>query len=219
MKSAASKASRRQREVERHRAEIMSAAEQLFAKKGYVSSSMDEVARLAEFSVGTLYNFFENKEDLYAAIMRQKTDMMQVRIVECLARKGTAAQRIRAYFQERLDLYWRYPNFFRLFFHQTMSSVSDPRTGFMKDLAERYEVLLKGLEAIFESGIKRGEFRNVPASILTISLEAIIRGYLVRLSLQPAPVRSREQETALYEFFESGAVSRAAADGSGANAA
>lgn len=208
MKTTSPKPTRRQRELERHRAEIMAAAERLFAQKGYVSASMDEVARHSEFSVGTLYNFFRNKEDLYAAIMRQKTDLMQARIVGCLARRGTPSERIRAYFNERLDLFWRYPNFFRLFFHQTMSSVSDPRTGFMQELSERYEVLLKGLDAIFESGIKRGEFRNAPPKILTTSLEAIIRGYLVRLSLQAGTERSREEEEALYELFELGARRR-----------
>lgn len=208
MKTASPKPNRRQRELDRHRAEIMTAAEKLFAQKGYVSASMDEVARQSEFSVGTLYNFFRNKEDLYAAIMRQKTDLMQARIVACLGRRDTPAERIRAYFNERLDLYWRYPNFFRLFFHQTMSSVSDPRTGFMHELAERYEVLLSGLDAIFESGIRRGEFRDVPPKILTTSLEAIIRGYLVRLSLQAEIERSREEEEALYELFELGARHR-----------
>jgi TetR/AcrR family transcriptional regulator len=154
------RASRRDREIERHRIEIMAAAEQLFAQKGYVSSSMDEVARRAEFSVGTLYNFFKNKEALYSAILQHKSELMQVRIEACLARPGSPAEKIEAYFSERMDLYWRYPNFFRLFFHQAMSAVSDPRAGFTRELGERYELLLRGLDAIFEAGIARGEFRR-----------------------------------------------------------
>lgn len=207
MKTPPAKPSRRQRELERHRSEIMAAAEKLFAQKGYVSASMDEVARLSDFSVGTLYNFFKNKEDLYSAVMRQKTDMMQVRIVQCLERRGSPTDRIRGYFRERFDLYWKYPNFFRLFLHQTMSSVSDPRTGFLQELAERYEILLRALDAIFESGIRKGEFREVPPTILTTCLEAIIRGYLVRLSLDVDAVRSREEEEALFEVFIAGARS------------
>lgn len=205
MKTPTAKPSRRQRELERHRSEIMAAAEKLFAQKGYVSASMDEVARLSDFSVGTLYNFFKNKEDLYSAVMRQKTDLMQVRIVQCLERRGTPMERIRSYFHERFDLYWKYPNFFRLFLHQTMSSVSDPRTGFLQELAERYEILMRALDAIFESGIRKGEFRDVPPSILTISMEAIIRGYLVRLSLDVDATRSKEEEEALFEVFVYGA--------------
>lgn len=205
MKVAANKPTRRQLEMERHRSEIMSAAEKLFAQKGYVSASMDEVARLSDFSVGTLYNFFKNKEDLYSAIMRRKTDMMQSRIVACLGRRASPVERIRAYFNERMDLYWKYPNFFRLFLHQTMSSVSDPRTGFLRELEERYEVLLAGLDSIFDSGIRKGDFRRVSPSVLTTCLEAIIRGHLVRLSLQANAVRSPEEEEALFEIFAAGA--------------
>jgi TetR/AcrR family transcriptional regulator len=212
MRSSSSKASRREREIERHRTEIMAAAEQLFAQKGYVSSSMDEVARRAEFSVGTLYNFFKNKEALYSAILQHKSELMQVRIEACLARPGSPAERIEAYFKERMELYWRYPNFFRLFFHQAMSAVSDPRAGFTGELADRYELLLRGLDAIFDAGIARGEFRPVSATILTTSLEAIIRGYLVRLSRDTQAVRSKEEEAALFEVFASGAMTQSPAE-------
>ncbi len=205
VKPVSNKPTRRQLEMERHRDEIMSAAEKLFAQKGYVSASMDEVARLSDFSVGTLYNFFKNKEDLYSAIMRKKTDLMQSRIVACLERRGTAIERIRGYFRERMDLYWKYPNFFRLFLHQTMSSVSDPRTGFLHEMEERYEILLAALDSIFESGIRSGDFRRVSPTILTTCMEAIIRGHLVQLSLQSNAIRSQEAEDALFDVFATGA--------------
>jgi hypothetical protein len=130
---------------------------------------------------------------------------MQSRIVACLGRRGTPLERVQGYFTERMDLYWKYPNFFRLFLHQTMSSVSDPRTGFLRELEERYELLLAGLDSIFESGIRKGEFRAVSPSVLTTCLEAIIRGHLVRLSLQANAVRSQEEEDALFEVFAAGA--------------
>ncbi|TXT67534.1 MAG: putative TetR family transcriptional regulator [Promethearchaeota archaeon] len=59
---------RKERERERHRIEILTAAEKLFLEQGYDDTTMKEIARKAEFSKGTLYNYFDSKKDLYLAI-------------------------------------------------------------------------------------------------------------------------------------------------------
>ena len=61
--------SRRERERQRHRKEILSSAERVFVREGLKQASMEEIAREAEFSVGTLYNFFQNKNDLFKNII------------------------------------------------------------------------------------------------------------------------------------------------------
>lgn len=48
--------------------DILDAAEQLFYAKGFAQTTMDAVAREAGVSVGTLYNTFQGKEDLYAQV-------------------------------------------------------------------------------------------------------------------------------------------------------
>lgn len=48
--------------------EILDAAEHHFQSKGFAQTTMDDVAREAGVSVGTLYNSFEGKEDLYAQV-------------------------------------------------------------------------------------------------------------------------------------------------------
>ena len=59
--------SRRQRERDRRRNEIIDAAGRVFAARGYSDTTMDAVAAEAELSKGTLYLYFENKEALFLA--------------------------------------------------------------------------------------------------------------------------------------------------------
>jgi TetR/AcrR family fatty acid metabolism transcriptional regulator len=49
---------------------IITAAEKLFSEKGYKQASISEIARLAEVAEGTVYEYFENKEDLLLSIPR-----------------------------------------------------------------------------------------------------------------------------------------------------
>ena len=62
--------SRKERERSQHRQDILAAGEKIFAQKGYFNATIEEIAREAEFSVGTIYNFFSNKETLYQEIIR-----------------------------------------------------------------------------------------------------------------------------------------------------
>ncbi len=60
---------RKERLKEQGRQEILEAAMVLFGEKGFHGVSMHEIAGKAGVAVGTLYNFFHSKEDLYIALM------------------------------------------------------------------------------------------------------------------------------------------------------
>ena len=62
---------REQRRVQHHdlsRGQLLDAAEEVFGRKGFHETTLKEVAELAEFSVGSVYSFFENKDDLFRQI-------------------------------------------------------------------------------------------------------------------------------------------------------
>ncbi len=62
---------RRRREREQRYLTILAAAENLFARKGYHTTGMEEIADLAEVSVGTVYFYFKNKEDLMLQMLEK----------------------------------------------------------------------------------------------------------------------------------------------------
>jgi AcrR family transcriptional regulator len=68
-KSLSKTALRRQREREQRYESILKSAEILFAREGYVNASMERIADSAEVSVGTLYFYFKNKEDLLVHLL------------------------------------------------------------------------------------------------------------------------------------------------------
>ncbi|QOL26803.1 TetR/AcrR family transcriptional regulator [Thalassotalea sp. LPB0316] len=54
------------------RKQILDAATQLFTENGYVETSMDTIAKLANVSKQTVYSHFGNKEELFSASIEQK---------------------------------------------------------------------------------------------------------------------------------------------------
>jgi AcrR family transcriptional regulator len=60
---------RKEREKERRREEILDAAQRVFVEKGLTTATVDDIVAAAELSKGTLYLYFESKEDIYIALM------------------------------------------------------------------------------------------------------------------------------------------------------
>jgi AcrR family transcriptional regulator len=56
--------------MEQKRTAIVAAARQAFLDSGYAQTSMDGIAELAEVSVKTIYRHFENKDELFSAVMQ-----------------------------------------------------------------------------------------------------------------------------------------------------
>ena len=59
-----------QRRAEERPAEICAAALAVFAEKGFAAAKLDEIARRAGVSKGTLYLYFKDKEGLFRAVVR-----------------------------------------------------------------------------------------------------------------------------------------------------
>jgi AcrR family transcriptional regulator len=70
-------ASRKQRELALRQEIIFEAAEAVLAARGFHGASVDEIAKRAEVSVGTLYNFFGNKENLYTSLLERRMEELR----------------------------------------------------------------------------------------------------------------------------------------------
>jgi AcrR family transcriptional regulator len=60
---------RKEREFNMRRAEILRTAEKIFAAKSFQDVTMAEIANASGFSTGSLYQFFEGKENLYTTMI------------------------------------------------------------------------------------------------------------------------------------------------------
>lgn len=140
-------------------AEILAAALVCFAERGYAATRLDDVARRAGVTKGTLYLYFPNKEELFKAVVRQA-------IVPNLAQGEAlvaASNEASAVILGRLLRQW-------LAFHGTPASAIPKlmlaEAGNFPDLARFYyvEVVERGknlLRRLLQRAVERGEFRPI----------------------------------------------------------
>src|SRR3974390_1900066 len=153
-----SKLPRREREKLRQRTEMLATALDLFSQKGYHNVSMQEIAEKAEFAIGTLYKFFQNKEDLYKTMVLERLDDFEEAFRRAMAQSDDEIEKLRHYVRFRSERFRSNLPFVRLFLAESRGISFNLKTGLDSEVRRRYYDLLLNLAAVFASGIKNKRF-------------------------------------------------------------
>ena len=143
---------RKQRERERRRQQIIVAAKRVFSEKGYSKSTMEDIAREAELSPGTLYLYFKNKDELYASLSLRILQYLNIRLEDVKREKDVEPRKKIAAIKEALfDVYQFDPmiliNMFHLQSSETLKNLSSP---LLENITELSRNSLTILAAIFK---------------------------------------------------------------------
>ncbi|HUL63623.1 MAG TPA: TetR/AcrR family transcriptional regulator [Burkholderiaceae bacterium] len=167
-----------ERRKEARPAELLAAALDLFVEKGYAGTRLEDVAARAGVSKGTLYLYFQNKEELFKAVVREN-------IVTPLAE---AAHEMREFDGPTAELlrnlivtWWKdfgatqAGGLTKLMMAES-GNFPEIAAFFLEEVIEPWHRLLG---SVIERGIKRREFRQVDVALFT----RVMTAPLVMLSL------------------------------------
>lgn len=84
------------------RQQVLEAAAECFRRRGFHAASMAEIAKTAGMSPGHIYNLFENKDDIIAAIVEQDCADLMSRIAQ-LQQEGDVLQAMLAETERAID--------------------------------------------------------------------------------------------------------------------
>ncbi|MFI0350301.1 TetR/AcrR family transcriptional regulator [Actinomadura sp. 9N407] len=105
---------RRQQRIELSREQMLETAEELFAERGYYGTSLKDVAERCEFSVGSIYSFFDSKDALYLAVLMRRGSGQRAEMDRLAAAGTPAGERLAAMVKAELELRRKYPAWGRL---------------------------------------------------------------------------------------------------------
>lgn len=169
---------RRQREKELRKKQILGAARTLLLKKGLSATSISQIARLSELSVGTIYFYFNSKEEIFAALQEEGLDILHDMIAEITETADDPKDQLRrvalAYlsFTEENKNYFDVINYF----------LSSPDIFFAPELKERIDEhgnrILSVVRGIIEEGVQKRVFREVNAMKHAIVLWSTLHGLI-----------------------------------------
>ena len=151
---------RKEREKERRRQQIIVAAKRVFLQKGLNKTTMEDIAKEAELSPGTLYLYFKNKEELYASLSLRILQFLSIRVSQVIRVPDEGpSEKLDRLIGAMYEVYEFDPmviiNMFHLQSSETLKNLSPELLTEIKQLSKK---ALGHIAGIFKEGIAQGVF-------------------------------------------------------------
>jgi len=198
---------RREREKLRQRREMIAAAFDLFSQKGYHNVSMHEIAEKAEFAIGTLYKFFQNKEDLYKALVLEQCDKFEEAITRAIEEPEDEVEKLQNYIRTRGERFRDNLPFVRIFLAERRGASFNIKAGLDDEMRKRHYAFLERLALIFESGMEKRRFKRVADPFyLAVALDSAVDAFLLLWLDAPERHSYPEDPDAILDVFFRGLI-------------
>lgn len=158
---------RRERDKNRRRQEIIDSARDIFLSKGYINTTVDDIALAAGISKITIYRYFKSKDSLCLAVIvpviEALTGFLQAMEKNIDERKYTSgSELVTDFFQLFHQFYLISPDTFRLiqFFQQTGAvwNLDDNSRLSLSEMAKKNAAISR---KIIQSGVDQGLIKNL----------------------------------------------------------
>ncbi|MDY7033065.1 MAG: TetR/AcrR family transcriptional regulator, partial [Thermodesulfobacteriota bacterium] len=171
---------RKERERLRRKKEILEAAKKIFSKKGFMNTTIEEVAKESELSTGTIYLYFTSKEELYVSLIVESYDILiedlQKAMTQDVAPDELLISMANTYYKFCTD----HPDHYRIInfiVNEHLNLRLTPElTG---KIGDKTDTIFRMVSEVVKLGIKRGVFKQIDTwdvtSLFWSSLHGIIQ--------------------------------------------
>ncbi len=156
--------------------EILAAARQVLEQRGLEAMTMEEIAGAAGLAKGTLYLYFQSKNDLIEALISQVGDNILADLEAILAGSGAPAAKIREVAALLLDYLTREQVLFPIYARNLLKKGRGTGKDFWRRLQEREDRFVALITRLFAQGIETGQFIAADPKLLTFLFRSLIRG-------------------------------------------
>ncbi|MGO8761293.1 MAG: TetR/AcrR family transcriptional regulator [Desulfobaccales bacterium] len=162
--------------------EILAAARELLERRGPEAMTMEEIAADAGVAKGTLYLYFQSKDDLIQALITRVGENILRDVEASLKAPGTPPEKLIRMVSVLLEYLNRERLLFPIYARELVRGKGESQEGFRhryQEMEEKFVALVTGL---FAEGIAAGQFIPANPRLLTFLIRGLIRatGYYQR---------------------------------------
>ena len=166
--------------VEQKRERIINAALTVFARKGYGETNVPDIATEAGVAVGTIYNYFESKQQLLISLMRDKfftTSFLNL-LDDAVQKDDTDF--ISAFIENRLKFGFENVESFMFLFGEVNRN-SEVRQQWVEQILKP---VMARVESFIETRMDKGDFKKENPAILSRAMAGMGIGFILLYSLE-----------------------------------
>ncbi|HEY3296507.1 MAG TPA: TetR/AcrR family transcriptional regulator [bacterium] len=182
------------------REQILDAASKMFIAQGYENSSVDDIAKLAGLSKGSIYWYFRSKLEILFELTDRCVEESQREIVRLASIDKYGLE---ALYKSHRDLYQldlQYPD--REMLYSQLYALAPRYPEINERLKEYHRRWDATTTRLFEDAVNKGQFRPVDAMRLGQAISALYNGLHIRKQIDPEIDMIAVLETATKLFYD-----------------
>ncbi|GFG75610.1 TetR/AcrR family transcriptional regulator [Mycobacterium botniense] len=156
------------------RDQIMGAAKEVFARKGFHATTIADIAKEAGLAYGLIYWYFDSKDELFHALMAGEEEALRTHLAAALAAldepAGSAEALFRTAVRATFEFFEADKATVKLLFRDAYA-LGDR---FEKHLGGIYERFIDDIESFITAAQERGEVVAAPPRMVAYTLAALI---------------------------------------------
>lgn len=144
-----------------HQEAIADVANRLFLEKGFGATTMDDIAREAEYSKATLYVYFKSKDQIYLYILLKAMRLLHEKIREGLAASTDAIGQYHAICRKFREYNEQHPSYYQGL-SETIATDAESRRRepLLQSIYDEGEQVLGLVQTMLDNGVRQGHFRQ-----------------------------------------------------------
>jgi len=171
---------RREEKKAEVRRRILEASKEIFFRDGFMAANLDEIAERAGVAKGTLYRYFDNKAQIYLAVLSRKARRFEKKLQDSLDPRATPIEALKRVSRFYFQHYVENPDYFQIFWAiENQAVIGELPPDVVQEVVRLWEESLGILAGIIDRGIEQGVFVRCDAwevaGILWTLANAIIR--------------------------------------------
>ncbi len=190
------------------RQQIIEAAYTVFSSKGYHRATVDEIIALADTGKGTVYNYFNNKEQLFYTLVRERNQPFEAALLQVVESDRQPFEKLETMVKIFLRFYQENADLWRVMMHEMRGFGSEDLSFVKAETREKYrEVFTRTVGMLgkaLKEGIDRGVLREMNVSHVSYVLFSAIVTMAFNKFIDDVDYAARE----LSEIFLYGLVRR-----------
>lgn len=165
-------------ELKNKRQQILEAAYIIFSRKGYHRATVDEIIALADTGKGTVYNYFNNKEQLFFTLIKEISEPFETKLKTVVASHAAPVVKIKKLITLFLEFYVKNADLWRVMMHEVRGFGSEGYSNFQEEQRDKYRVrfteTIGTLQAVLQEAVEKGDIKPCDTSKIAFGLFSVI---------------------------------------------
>ena len=200
------KLSRKEREYQARREEILRAAERIFAQNGFHNSTVAEIAKESEFAIGTLYQFFKNKEELYYTMMIEKFDLLYNTLLTEVGKNTNCFEKLNCLVEVVLAFIEQNVDFFKIFTWELNVLNANMNHNLKDQLITKHFAYSKLISDVIKEGLQERVLKEGNADDLSTALLGMMNIFSFNWIYSQQQDSLKEKASIIVNLFLNGAT-------------